>query len=167
MPRVCSICTHAQRAAIDRSIVLGAPCRDVASRYGLTKSSVDRHAKTHLSEKVVSAASAKEVLDAEALVAELRLLRETTLAVLSEAREEKSHGAALAAIARLEHQAELIGRFVGELIERHQVESVSAVFSSEWIRLRPIIVGALAPYPEASAAVVLALTASGLDRAER
>jgi hypothetical protein len=163
MPRSCSICVHAQRTAIDSSIVRGTPCRDVAARFRVTKSSVDRHAKTHLSKKLIAAASAKEVLDADVLVAELRSLRETTLAVLEECREEKSHPSALAAIARLEHQAELIGRFVGELIDRTRVETVSVVFSAEWGRLRPALAAALLPYPEASLAVVLALRGAGVE----
>jgi len=43
MPRACSACTHSQTAQIAKSIALGASNRELASRFGLTPSAVQRH----------------------------------------------------------------------------------------------------------------------------
>ena len=47
MPRSCRVCRHAQVEAIDAAIRDGASCRETARRFGLTKSSVARHAGAH------------------------------------------------------------------------------------------------------------------------
>lgn len=49
MPRHCTICTSPQRQDIDKALITpGLSLRDVASRFGLTKSSVTRHKREHL-----------------------------------------------------------------------------------------------------------------------
>jgi hypothetical protein len=48
MPRVCTICTHPARAAIDDGLVTGQLLRDISGQYGLSKSAVDRHRGSHL-----------------------------------------------------------------------------------------------------------------------
>jgi hypothetical protein len=48
MPRVCTICIHPARGAIDDGLEAGQSLRDVASRYALSKSAVDRHRDNHL-----------------------------------------------------------------------------------------------------------------------
>jgi hypothetical protein len=48
MPRVCTICTHPARAAIDDRIEAGQPLRAVAGQYSLSKSSLDRHKAGHI-----------------------------------------------------------------------------------------------------------------------
>jgi hypothetical protein len=63
MPRVCSICTHPARAAIDNGLETEQSLRDVAARYGFSKSAVDRHRGSHL-----PAHLAQEGVDFEASV---------------------------------------------------------------------------------------------------
>ena len=48
MPRVCSICTHLARSAIDNDLETGQSLRDIAAHYGFSKSVVDRHKASHL-----------------------------------------------------------------------------------------------------------------------
>jgi hypothetical protein len=48
MPRLCTICTHPARAAIDDGLEAGQSLRDVAGQYLLSKSSLDRHKVSHL-----------------------------------------------------------------------------------------------------------------------
>ena len=98
-----------------------------------------------------------ETITAGQLVGELRTLREVTLGILEEARGEGDHPAALAAISRLERQAELCGKLAGELVERHELAARSLVLDVEWQRLRGVLLSALMPYPEALCAVRLAL----------
>jgi hypothetical protein len=48
MPRVCSICSHPSRTAIDERLIAGQSLRAVSGQYCLSKSSVDRHKASHL-----------------------------------------------------------------------------------------------------------------------
>jgi hypothetical protein len=48
MPRVCTICTHPARAAIDDGLEAGQSLRAVAGQYSLSKSSLDRHKAGHI-----------------------------------------------------------------------------------------------------------------------
>ncbi len=48
MPRVCTVCVHEERAAIDRALVGGTACREVAALYRVSADSVERHAAKHL-----------------------------------------------------------------------------------------------------------------------
>jgi hypothetical protein len=43
----CKVCQHPERAAIDKALAEGVSLRDIASQYGISKSTVDRH-KAHL-----------------------------------------------------------------------------------------------------------------------
>ena len=120
MSRTCSVCNHVERVAIDREIVGGKPYRDIAGRFEVSKSAVERHAQSHVAAAIARAAEL-ETITAGQLVGELRTLREVTLGILEEARGEGDHPAALAAISRLERQAELCGKLAGELVERHEL----------------------------------------------
>ena len=53
---VCSICQRVDRTIIDEALLSGASARDVASRFGLSKSAVARHRTGHLAPTVAAAA---------------------------------------------------------------------------------------------------------------
>jgi hypothetical protein len=48
MPRVCTICTHPARAAIEDGLLAGQSLRAVAGQYLLSKSSLNRHQAGHI-----------------------------------------------------------------------------------------------------------------------
>jgi hypothetical protein len=48
MPRLCTICIHPARAAIDDGLIAGQSIRDVSGQYGLRKSAVHRHKGSHV-----------------------------------------------------------------------------------------------------------------------
>ena len=85
MGRPCTVCSHNSREEIDTSLIGGSPYRDVAGRFGLSKSAIERHASEHLIAAIARVADISPVT-AASLIAELRVLRETTLGVLEEAR---------------------------------------------------------------------------------
>jgi hypothetical protein len=143
---------------IDREIVRGVSYRDVAGRYALSKSAVGLHALSHVPEALARAAGEASAVTAAQLVSELRGLRTVALELLEEARDSGDHSAALGAIGRLEKLTELQGRLAGELVDRRVVEQRSSAFDAEWLRLRALILGALAPYPDALVSVRTALT---------
>ena len=164
MARTCTLCTHADRLEMERDIIHGKPYRDIAGRFGVSKSAVERHAGDHLTDQLVKAAEADGKITAGRLIAELRALRETTLGVLEEARQQENHGIALQAIARLERQAELVGRLAGELVERQRVEVTQVLLTERWVSLRAAIVRALLVHPLALEAVKRSLEqATGED----
>lgn len=72
MPRVCTICAHLDRAAIDRALVAGeASFRNIAEQFGVSVGALDRHKKAHLSPALVQAKAAQELRDAVDVMAEL------------------------------------------------------------------------------------------------
>lgn len=63
MPLICSICAHPQRDALELALVSGSSTRTVASQFGLSRSSVGRHAKTHLPERLGKGRAHAKVLN--------------------------------------------------------------------------------------------------------
>jgi hypothetical protein len=51
--RFCTICTHAERAAIEAELEAGQPLRDIATAYGTSKTALHRH--VHLAEPPLTA----------------------------------------------------------------------------------------------------------------
>ena len=47
MPRVCSICTHPDRLAIEATLRAGTPLRPTAARWDVSKTSILRHRNRH------------------------------------------------------------------------------------------------------------------------
>ena len=45
MPRPCTVCTHAERPAIDQELADAISYRDIAQHYGVSKSSLLRHSQ--------------------------------------------------------------------------------------------------------------------------
>jgi hypothetical protein len=161
MGRSCSICVHDDRQQVDREIIAGIAYRDISGRFQLSKSAVERHANGCIAAVVSRARELVDQVTAETLAGELRMLRETTLGVLEEARTSADHSTALKAIARLEAQAELCAKLLGELVERQRVETLDVTLTEKWIRIRGVILAALDPFPEARAALLLALEDAG------
>lgn len=136
MPLKCSLCDREDRAEIDRAIASGTSVRRIAGRHGTSKSAVDRH-RAHVEEKIAKAAKkiaarveAKVEAEIEAaveavalreasggpdLVTQLLDLSRETREILSEARGAKDRDGALRAIARLEKQAELQAKILGQI----------------------------------------------------
>jgi hypothetical protein len=158
----CTICNHKDRLAIDREIIAGLPYRDISGRWELSKSAVERHASSHLADAIARDHAAAAEVTSRSLVAELRVLRETTLGVLEEARADGNGALALRAIERLEKQAELVGRLAGELVDRQVVEERHVLVDRQWLELRRVILSALKPFPDAVAVLRKAL--AGVDR---
>ena len=52
--RVCTICTHNQRAEIDRELIQGETLRDIAARFSLSMSALSRH-RRHISSAIAAA----------------------------------------------------------------------------------------------------------------
>jgi hypothetical protein len=150
MPRRCTVCDHETRTSIETALISGAPLRDIAGRYGVSKSALERHKADHLPAGLAKAREAEEAARADDLLSEVRGLQARTLAILESAEASGEHRTALAAIAEARRNLELLGKLAGELDER---PVVNVLVSAEWITIRTVLLEALSPYPQASAAV--------------
>ena len=91
MPRVCTVCEHPYREAIDRALVGDASNRSVASLYDVSEAAVRRHKANHLPAKLVMAEQAAEVAEADNLLDQVRDLQSRTLAILEAAEATRQH----------------------------------------------------------------------------
>ena len=161
MARACTICTHAEREAIDEAIVGGVSYRNVAKRFeGVSLAGVQRHAARHLS-TTLQAVHARRVAEDEASAAtaldRFEELYGRASALLEAAEREGQGRMALDAIRELRGLLERIARITGELDDRPQV--VNVLVSPEWQQVRAAIVQALMDFPEARQAVASRLLA--------
>lgn len=159
MPRTCTLCRHEQRQEIDKALLAGQAYRTIADRWSVSKTALIRHRERHLPAKLAKAHEAKEVAQADSLLARLLEINQETMAILHEARESpRGQGVALLAIARVEKQIELQAKLLGELKDGPQV---SMHLDQQWVLIEKCIIDALVPFPEARLAVAQALKKVG------
>ena len=149
MPRHCTICDHAQRQAIDEALLRSETYRKIAKHYETSITALHRHKQSHIPKALAKAQEAQEVALGDSLLDRLRQLNVETQEVLRAARDEKNHELRLRAISRAEKQLELEGKLLGELEPPKTVINVAVV--------APVILEALADYPEARVAVAAKL----------
>jgi len=152
--RTCTVCGHPERHAIEKALVAGGAYRDIAGRYNLTKSAVERHKADHLPAALVAAAGVTETRQSLDVLQQLRTINAAALTVLRDARTAGDGDLALKAIDRIHRQVELQAKLLGDLDER---PVVNVLLSPEWQQLRGQLVAALAPFPEARVAVAAVL----------
>lgn len=153
MPRVCSVCTHPERAAIDAALLGGEPYRRIASRLGASTTALQRH-KAHIPAHLSTAHEAEAVASADDLLDQVRALQRKALDLLSKAEREGDYRTALAGVREARACLELLLEVSGEL-DRRSVVNIAV--NPQWIQLRTVIVAALEPYPEARLAVADAI----------
>lgn len=156
MPRVCTICGHDDRAAIDTALVAGTALRDIARQHAVSKDALFRHRDTHLPAVMVQAAAETDVRHAIDVVAQLKAINSAALTVLRDARSAKDGDLALKAIDRIQRQIELQAKLLGELQDG---PTVNVLVSPEFQRVQVTILHALEAHPAARVAVADALMA--------
>jgi len=158
MPRTCTVCTHPQRDAIDRALVAGESIRGLSSLYIVSQSALARHRDNHLPATLVRAEAAAEVARGDDLLDQVDQLLRWARGIIAEAAKAKDLRTALQGIREARGCLELMGQLMGEL---EKGQTVNVLVMPEWIEVRAVVVGALAPYPEARAAVATALEGMG------
>lgn len=156
MPRVCTVCTHPDRPAIDQALVNGKGVRETAALFRVSEDAVGRHKETHLPSTLVKAAVAAEVARADDLLGQLAALRQDARRIGTKAEDIGDLKTALAGVRELVRIVELTAKLIGELDERPQVTLVTA---PEWLAVRAALLEALRPYPDARSAVAARLRA--------
>jgi len=158
MPRACATCQHAEVAAIDRELAANTAIPALAALYRVSSDSLLRHKQNHLPQAVARAEAAKEATRGDDLLDQVNKLKGKAVSLLLKAEAAGDYRTALAGIREARSCLELLLEVEGE-INRQPV--VNILVSDEWLRVRGIIIAALAAHPEARNAVVLALSASG------
>ncbi len=154
MPRVCTVCTHSQRAAIDAALVAGESFRYVAERFGTSATALFRHKAEHIPASLTKAQEVEEVAQADDLLSQVRDLQAAALRILKTAEQAGDLKIALGAIREARGNLELLAKLLGELDER---PTVNVLIAPEWHRMRTVLVEVLGPYPDAKVAVAGAL----------
>ena len=149
MPRVCTVCAHPEHESIDRALVAGDPYRFISERFGTSLSALSRHRADHLPAALTQAKAADEAAHGDDLLSQLTDLAADARRIASKAEDADDFRSALAGIRELVRIVELLAELRGELDRR----PVTIITSPEWLRLRGMLLLALAPYPEARAAV--------------
>ncbi len=152
MTRPCTTCQHPKRREIDRLLATGTPAAEVAQRFHLVDRSVRRHAENHVPAAVQAAAKQDDQAREIDVLSEVKLLHKITMAIL--AKNHQDGRLALGAIREARGNLELLGKLLGDLDDRPQV---NVLIAPQWITVRGALLKALTPYPEARAAVAAAL----------
>jgi hypothetical protein len=89
----CTVCTHEQVGEINELLAEGRPVRWIASQFGLSKDSIHRHSRAHVSRELVAAAEAVDVsrLDSGSLVEQIIELRDVALVLMRSALKAGNH----------------------------------------------------------------------------
>jgi hypothetical protein len=115
MPATCSICRNEARDEINSALLGSGSLRDIAGRFGVAKSSLDRHRRKCLHSKVATALARYEEIDGKRLVADLLGLREHLAAGVLRTSAAKEYGALVALSGQQLKTIEMIGRLIGVL----------------------------------------------------
>jgi hypothetical protein len=158
MPRVCTVCSHPERDAIEDAFIAGMPKRRIATRYGVGEKAVRHHIREHLPTLLALARDAERASRADSLLDRVEALQRRTLAILEATEETDDHRTALAAIREARSNLELIGEVTKEL---DRTPTLNLHLNPEWIELRAVIVGALDRHPGARSEILRAIESAG------
>ena len=154
MPRVCTVCVHDDRPAVDQALVNHRPYRNIAAQFRLSTSALVRHHDDHLPETLTKATAAEETARADDLLEQVRALRTKSLQLMLAAEKAGDLRTALAGIREARACVELLAE-MSQAIDRRP--TLNLLIAPEWLLARSTLIAALAPYPEARAAVAASL----------
>lgn len=159
MPRTCTICSHPERDAIDAALLAGEACTQIAARYSTNEQKIgrmalQRHKADHIPAAMAEAHGAAAVASADTLLDQVRDLQRKTLKLLAQAERAGDLRTAVSAIGQARGNLELLAKLLGELQAQ---PTINLLLAPEWVTVRGVLLVALAPYPEARAAVAAEL----------
>ena len=156
MPRKCTICSHRELLDVNKALLSSDSFRTIADLYGLSETSLKRHAANHLPATLTKAKVIEEVTKADTLLEEIQTLKARTYSVMEKAEQAENLSVALAAIREIRGSIELLLKVAGELKD---VNTTIIVNNPQWVELRTTILQVLEIYPEAHKALMEALDA--------
>jgi hypothetical protein len=97
MPRTCLACSHADRVAIDKSLAIGEPLRNIAKRVSISPAGLLRH-KSHVAQSIVKASEKREELLGDSLLDEMKRVQHKPWELLGRTESEGDHRGAILAL---------------------------------------------------------------------
>ncbi len=158
----CKTCQHEDADMIDTLLSAGMSTYEVAEKYGLTNSAVERHRRNHLDQR--TSAKLPVPSDAEHWEGQLKALYDTAVEFLRDAKVAGPSRLSLACIKEARATIELIAKLLGFIGDGGTKIAVGIQIKSGGIEgneLRQALFRALDPFPEARAAVARELLAIG------
>jgi hypothetical protein len=154
--RVCTICSHEQRFAIEELLATRqSTYRGIAWKYGVSEDAVSRHVNSrHVSQLISLAADAERAAAADGLLDRIEALQRRIEEFLSRVEHTDNYSATLGAFREMRSNLELIGEVTREL---DRAGTINLELTVEWQEVKAVLVNTLASYPEAQQAVFNAL----------
>jgi hypothetical protein len=168
----CAVCRHPERWRIELLRAGGAGLDALATKFELTRDAIHRHWHKHVTPEMkanylcgpaqLAELAEKAAIEGDSVLDHLKMIR-TVLSGQLVAMTEAGDGRGAAYVSgRLTATLEVIGKITGELgdLARSHLTingNVAIVNSPEFAKVQALMLKALAPYPEARGAVVLAL----------
>lgn len=156
MARTCRVCALPKRHEIDVALVEGVSLSNLSAAYKVTEDALARHRDKHLPAALVKAQEAREIARGDVLLSEVKGLHSTTMRILTRAEEAGDLKTVLSAVREARSNLLLLARMADQIEGVKQASDFSEE-STEWTRIRSVILEALEPYPEAHNAVTEAL----------
>src|SRR4051812_11469907 len=109
MSRVCTVCAHSERTAIDSALVEGNESyRGIAKRFGASAPAVLRH-RAHISKTLTVAKEATEATRADTLLGKLAELEAQLSRALAQAEQQKDYRAVFSGVREMCALVRLLG----------------------------------------------------------
>jgi hypothetical protein len=179
--RPCTVCRHPHRALIEAAKVAGVSGDIIAEKYSVGRDALYRHMRNHVSEEdrasyiadiPLKELAAKAAEEGMSLIGYFSIVRSTLMqqfqlaASLNDRNATATIGRALVEVLRE------IGKLTGELLSvsgsvNITNNNIAFVQSPAFARIQASLLQALAPFPDARAAVVDALRALDDESAPR
>ena len=176
-PGACQVCNSPHRHSVDVAQAHGLGHDAIGKRFDLSPHSVQRHGKNHLSPQMMAAVQhalhpsaidldALKVSEGENLLHNLvhqraRLANHIELAVAI-----GDPGAAIRGEGAITTNLQLVSKLLGVLVNVHETRHQHILTHPDYLRLREVLLRALAPFPEARIAVGRALAGIETQAAE-
>ena len=135
MPRVCTVCRHPEREAIDADLVGGQrTLRHIASSSAISTRSLQRH-RSHITAEIVHAAETCEQDRGASLLQKIQTIEAEAKRLGKKAESEGDLRAALLALRELARAFELQGRVLGAF----QADTAPAVITVKILQLGDLV----------------------------
>ena len=175
----CGCCLHPEKWRLEVERASGVPLDALAKKYGLSRSSIHRHWTSHVDAKAkvtylagpsdMAALHAKAAAEGASVLDYLHLVRNSLMAAMATASEMGDPRGVASVGSALINCLEKLGRITGEIAQlagNNTTINMQIVNSPEFIRIQQAQIVALAPFPDALAAVVAAWRALDTDAAD-